>query len=177
MPNRNLTACFTGHRPNKLGGYDESNAIMLDVKDRLDRAIDYAVDSLGITTFISGMALGVDMAAAELVLKWREQSPRLGIRLIAAVPFEGQERMWPGTSQDRWFDILAQADEVTYVCEPGYATWKMQKRNAWMVDNSSLVIAVWDGTRGGTGNCVEYARKAEHKPRIIRIDPLKDGRL
>ncbi len=76
MPNRNLTACFTGHRPNKLGGYNESNAIMTDVKTRLERAIDYALDSLGITTFISGMALGVDMAAAEIVLKWREQFPR-----------------------------------------------------------------------------------------------------
>jgi uncharacterized phage-like protein YoqJ len=175
MSNRNLTACFTGHRPNKLGGYNESNAIMTDVKTRLERAIDYTVDSLGITTFISGMALGVDMAAAELVLKWRDQFPRYGIRLIAAVPFEGQERMWPDTSQDRRHDVLAQADAVEYVCEPGYAAWKMQKRNAWMVDNSSLVIAVWDGTKGGTGNCVEYARKAEHKPRIIRIDPTKEA--
>lgn len=177
MSERKLTACFTGHRPNKLGGYNESNAIMVDVKSRLDNAIDYALDHLGITTFISGMALGVDMAAAEIVLKKREQFPRYGIRLVVAVPFEGQERMWLSQSRARWSEIITQADEVKYVCEPGYAAWKMQKRNAWMVDNSSLVIAVWDGTKGGTGNCVEYARKAEHKPRIIRIDPLKDGRL
>lgn len=175
MSNRKPAACFTGHRPNKLGGYNESNAIMSDVKARLDHAIDYALDHLGITTFISGMALGVDMAAAELVLKKREQFPRYGIRLIAAVPFEGQERMWPKQSQERWSEIISQADEVVYVCEPGYTAWKMQKRNAWMVDNSALVIAVWDGTKGGTGNCVEYARKAEHKPFIIRIDPTKEA--
>ncbi|PAD70641.1 hypothetical protein CHH83_02225 [Bacillus sp. 7586-K] len=35
----------------------------------------------------------------------------------------------------------------------------MQKRNEWMVDNSDYVIAVWDGTKGGTGNCVKYAQK------------------
>lgn len=175
MLERNLIACFTGHRPNKLGGYDESNPIMTDVKSRLDRAIDYALDSFGITTFISGMALGVDMAAAEIVLKKREQFPRYGIRLVAAVPFEGQERMWPSQSQARWSEIIAQADEVHYVCEPGYAARKMQKRNVWMVDNSSLVIAVWDGTKGGTGNCVEYARKIDHKPRIISINPLKEA--
>ena len=41
----------------------------------------------------------------------------------------------------------------------GYAAWKMQKRNQFMVDHSNLLIAVWDGSSGGTSNCVAYAKK------------------
>jgi uncharacterized phage-like protein YoqJ len=162
------TACFTGHRPNKLGGYNENNPIMLDVKRRLDNAITQAIKA-GYTNFISGMALGIDMVAAEIVLTKKKEYEN--VRLIAAVPFEGQEGKWPAQSQERWRKIISQADEVIYVCEPGYAAWKMQKRNAWMVDHSQAVIAVWDGTKGGTGNCVEYAKKAKHSPKIAHIKP------
>lgn len=50
-----------------------------------------------------------------------------------------------------------------------YYPAKMQKRNEYMVDNSDIVIAVWDGTKGGTYNCVKYAQKLEKK--IIQINP------
>jgi uncharacterized phage-like protein YoqJ len=162
------TACFTGHRPNKLGGYNENNPTMIDVKRRLDNAITQAIKA-GYTEFISGMALGIDMVAAEIVLSKKKEYE--DIRLIAAVPFEGQEGKWPEQSQERWRKVISQADEVVLVCEPGYAAWKMQKRNAWMVDHSQAVIAVWDGTKGGTGNCVEYAKKAKHAPKIVHIIP------
>lgn len=164
---RDKAVCFTGHRPTKLGGYNESNPTAQHVKQRLRDEILRAIDD-GYTTFISGMALGVDMWAAEIVLSLRSTNPTL--KLVAAVPFDGQERKWPTQSQVRWRDIVVRADDVAYVCEPGYAAWKMQKRNEWMVDHSSRVIAVWDGTSGGTGNCVKYAEKASHSPDVARID-------
>ena len=34
----------------------------------------------------------------------------------------------------------------------------MQKRNEWIVDNSLRLLALWDGSKGGTANCVTYAR-------------------
>jgi len=33
----------------------------------------------------------------------------------------------------------------------------MQKRNQFMVDNSRVIIAYWDGSKGGTKNCLDYA--------------------
>ncbi|AZU61053.1 SLOG family protein [Neobacillus mesonae] len=165
-------ACFTGHRPNKLGGYNENNPTMLSIKRRLDNAITQAIKA-GYTDFVSGMALGVDMIAAEIVLSKKKENGN--IRLIAAIPFEGQEGKWPKPSQERWQRIVAQSDEIIYVCEPGYAAWKMQKRNMWMVDHSQAVIAVWDGTKGGTGNCVDYAEKAKHMPKIVHINPNRNG--
>lgn len=166
------TVSFTGHRPNKLGGYNENNPIMRKVIRELDDLISRAIKA-EYYTFISGMALGVDIIAAEIVLKYKKADDR--VNLIAAVPFEGQEGNWPTQSQQRWKRVLDHADEIVYVCEPGYAAWKMQKRNQWMVDNSSVVIAVWDGTKGGTGNCVEYAKKAKHQPKIYQIKPKEDN--
>lgn len=33
----------------------------------------------------------------------------------------------------------------------------------WMVEYSDAVLALWDGTTGGTGNCVEYARRVNKR--------------
>ena len=45
----------------------------------------------------------------------------------------------------------------------------MQKRNEYMVDLADRVIVVWDGSKGGTANCVKYAENVGKK--IIRIEP------
>ena len=42
--------------------------------------------------------------------------------------------------------------------------------NGWMVDNSDAVIAVWNGTAGGTANTVDYARKLGRS--VLVIDPV-----
>ncbi|MFE8701190.1 SLOG family protein [Cytobacillus sp. FJAT-54145] len=160
--------CFTGHRPNKLGGYNEFNPIARYVMQELLREIEFLIEE-GKSVFISGMALGVDMWAAEAVLNLRKKYPH--IKLIAAVPFEGQEKKWPLSSQERWRRIVVEANQVVQVNEPGYAGWKMQSRNEWMVDHASVVVAVWNGTSGGTGNCVRYAESAIHQPIVVRIDP------
>ena len=38
-----------------------------------------------------------------------------------------------------------------------YAPGCMQRRNRYMVDHSALVIAVYDGSAGGTRQTLEYA--------------------
>lgn len=65
--------------------------------------------------------------------------------------------------------IINESDEVYYVSEERYTHWCMNKRNEWMVDNSDLVIAVWDGTKGGTANCVRYAVKQGKE--ITKLEP------
>lgn len=134
----------TGHRPNKLGGYDTRT---------YKRLVDLATATLKLikpTRVISGMALGWDQALAEAAIN-------LGIPVTAAIPFEGQASQWPKSSQAKYASLLKQCDSSEVVCEGGYAASKMQVRNEWMVDRSDLVLALWDGSHGGTGNCIEYA--------------------
>lgn len=141
-----MIICGTGHRPNKLGGYT------VQAHDRLVKVARYELLRLQPTKVISGMALGWDQALAEAALL-------LAFPLVAAIPFEGQEKAWPQSSQDLFNEILEECSQLVYVSDPGYAAWKMQKRNEWMVDQSHVVLALWDGSDGGTANCVRYANK------------------
>ena len=68
--------CFTGHRPEKLTADSEA------IKASLSAEIDVAIAD-GITEFITGMARGVDMWAAELVLARRATNP--GVTLFCAI--------------------------------------------------------------------------------------------
>lgn len=151
------TCCFTGHRPNKLHGYDpktEGNQKMLW---KLRDEIVNHIETYNVETFISGMALGIDMWAARIVLKLKEIYP--SIKLVAAVPCKNQTNKWAEKSKKEWNYIIEKCNDVHYVSKEEYTAWCMQKRNEWMVDNSDYVIAVWDGSKGGTGNCVKYAQK------------------
>lgn len=141
----------TGHRPNKLGGYSDVafDGLCEIIHDWLD-------ENPQVEKIISGMALGWDMALADTAVV-------RGIPLVAAVPFVGQERMWPDKSKRIYQELLSGASEVVVVSEGEYAPWKMQVRNKWMVDNCDTVLAIWNGTDGGTANCVRYAQAA-NKP-------------
>lgn len=161
------TICFTGHRPNRLGGYDPSNEKNLKILWKLRDTIERYIVEEEVITFITGMALGIDQWAAKIVLKLKEKYPH--IQLIAAVPCKNHSNKWNEESKKEWQRIIDSCNLVYYVSDEEYTSWCMQKRNEWMVDNSDLVIAVWDGTRGGTGNCVKYAEKVGKE--IYRIDP------
>lgn len=161
------TACFTGHRPEKLYGYDPfsngNGRILINLREII---IDH-IENKGVDTFITGMALGIDMWAARLVLKLRETYPH--IKLVAAIPCAKQWSKWREESRREWDDITNKADDIYYVSEESYTAWCMQKRNEWMVNNSAYVIAVWDGTKGGTANCVRYAEKVGRV--IVQLNP------
>lgn len=156
-----MIVAFTGHRPDKLGGYKLPNPTYLYVC----RQIEKTLKELRPHKVISGMALGVDQWAAHI-------AHNLGIPFIAAVPFVGQEKAWPCASQKTYSKLLKLASEVVIVSEGEYSAYKMQVRNEWMVDRCNKLIAVWDGTPGGTGNCVKYAE--HHNIDIIFINPRLD---
>lgn len=157
-----MIVSFTGHRPHpKLGGYKLPNPIYNYVVAELRRILN----EIKPTKAISGMALGYDQWAAQACID-------LNIPFIAAVPFQGQERIWPEESKIQYFSLLEKSAEVKIVSEGGYLGAKMDIRNRWMVDNSDLVIAAFDGVpSGGTFNCVSYANSKKRK--IIIIDPNK----
>lgn len=166
--------CFTGHRPERLGGYFP-NPIQARVKDSLRKAVENAVQER-IENFISGGALGVDQWAAEIILEMKGKGA--SVQLCIAKPFRGQEERWNTDTKKAYEKMLKISDQVIKVSEGGYAAWKMHKRNRWMVDQSRYVIAVWDHEKkGGTWSCLEYAAKKGKQ--IFVIDPFakSEGRF
>lgn len=147
MDERTNTCCFTGHRPEKLTKSETDICCALEKEIRLAIADGY-------TTFLSGMARGTDIYAAEVVLKIRAEDP--SIRLVCASPFEGFEQNWRQSWQDRYHTIINAADQVQYI-SPSYSRACFQIRNKWLILNSARVIAVYNGTSGGTKNTIDFA--------------------
>lgn len=142
----------TGHRPNKLGGYSPAAHA-----HRLELATN-ELKRLKPDIVISGMALGWDQALAQA-------AANLEIKFWAYLPFLGQDAVWPAESRIRWHHLCALAEKTRIVSPGGYSTAAMQARNQAMVDDCDQVLALWDGTSGGTANCVRYA-KTVNKPII-----------
>ena len=139
--------CFTGHRPEKLIRSEDA------IKADLESVIRQAVED-GLHIFITGMARGVDIWAAQIVLKLRNEGSN--VKLICACPYKGFESHWSQDWQRQYKEILAAADFVEYISE-GYSRACFQIRNEWMVNHAARVIAVFNGEKGGTKNTIDYA--------------------
>lgn len=166
-PTVEYTACFTGHRPQRFKfRYNENDTECIKLKNQIERVVDTMIDK-GVTTFISGMALGVDMWGAEIVISKKRINKN--IKLIAAIPCIGQENKWSQQYKDRYNKILNKADDIVYLAN-AYTATCMRDRNVYMVDNSDFVIAVYDNNKsGGTYQTVEYANN--NKLGIVIINP------
>lgn len=141
----------TGHRPDKLGGYT------LQVRLALGGLATEYLHQHQPDKVISGMALGWDQALAGAAVA-------LGIPFIAAVPFPGQHKRWPAEAQERYERLLSAAESVHRICASEQFLSQrqvndfMRYRNQWMVDNCDRVVALWNGSWGGTMGTVDYAR-------------------
>ena len=155
---RKTRCCFTGHRPHLLKRQED------DIKVDLENAILHAV-SEGFTTLISGMAPGVDIWAAEIVVRLKQSRPEL--HLVAAIPYPGFDERWEESWTARYRVLLSKADYVK-VLEPAYSIESYQERNEWMVSHSSKLIAVYNGQAGGTRNTIRYAKLCKVPTQFLR---------
>lgn len=160
------TCCFTGHRPQSLPWkFNEHDLRCQLLKHRLKVEIRHMITQRDVRHFISGMALGVDTWAAEIVLELKQEYP---ITLECAIPCETQAARWTEDDRERYFSIVEHCDKETML-QTRYTADCMQKRNRYMIDRSDYVIAVWNGKPSGTGSTVTYAR--ERSKEIVVIAP------
>ena len=165
MEDRERSCCFTGHRPMKLPwGMNEDDPRCVSLKQELEARLE-AVYELGYRRFLCGMAIGCDMYFAEAVLKLRETHG--DVTLEAAIPFGDQPGRWTEKLRRRYNELIDRADTVT-VLQYGYTPDCMMRRNRYMVDRSSLLLACFDGKPGGTMNTILYAERSGVK--VILVD-------
>jgi uncharacterized phage-like protein YoqJ len=144
----------TGHRPPRLGlDYSEASRLLL---------VDFAREQLAwlqkdyrITSVIAGAAQGWDQAVMVAALE-------VGLPVVAAIPFEGQENRWPSEDQERYRELLTRCEVLVW--GGGHSKAAYLKRDERMVDASKGVLACYDGgDGGGTAHTVAYAHK-QKKP-------------
>lgn len=151
-----MICAFTGHRPHRLPwGADEQDSRCIALKQMIASAVKQAV-ALGAGTFLCGMARGCDTYFAEAVLEEMRTQPKL--ELIAMVPCPEQADSWPRADRERYQSLLT-ACTRTEVLEPAYKQGSMLRRNRIMVERAQLLISVYDGGRGGTGQAVRLAKE------------------
>ena len=146
---------FTGHRPQKL-------RYPTLVKEQIHRVLKSEQQAHQHLLVISGGALGVDQYAAEASLK-------LGIPFILILPFPPAIMCakWPLHARNHLQELI-QAAVKTYITQQEFSFSGYQARNEAMVDHCDKLCAVWDGSSGGTANCVHYAESGEHDIHFIK---------
>lgn len=190
--NINRTLCFTGHRPNKLAGY-EKNAYTGFING-LATSLEAYVTHFDIINFISGGAQGFDQLAFWAVEKLKENHPNWIINNIVYIPFDGQESRWSkfGIFSKTDYDIMIATADTIHICNEtvkanddfSVIRKALMDRNEDMVNSSCRVLAMYSHeeladnklTPGGTAECVKYA-KSVGKPVDKCIYSVMNNRL
>ena len=157
---RQMAVMVTGHRPGKLYGYDINSKDYNGMRAWFQKKFE----ELEPTILITGMALGVDQIFCEEALVY--QDTHREVKIHAYIPCQGHSSKWREESVEFYDTLLADCD-VVHLNDVPYSYNVMQIRNMAMVDAADLVLAVWDGSKGGTHNCLKYA--TTEKKRIHRL--------
>ena len=153
---RGLRCAFTGHRPQKLPfGFDEEDARCLAFKRRLHAALARLLRE-GYTHFLSGGALGMDMWAAEEVLRLRGERPGLLLEMVS--PFDAQAARWPEDLRAR-HDRLFEAADIVTATGHRFSPSCLSRRNRYLAANADLLLAAYAGLPGGTRETIALARE------------------
>ena len=164
----NMKSCaFVGQCPQSFPfGFNEEEENCINLKKALREQICNLIENRGAEHFISGMAIGADMYAAEIVLGLKATYPK--ITLECAIPYECQAEKWPEDLRNRYFDVASKCDMETLM-QAHYTHDCMDKCSRYMVDHADALIAVWNGNAGGAGKTVSYAHRQGKT--VIIIDP------
>ena len=166
MSDREITCCFTGHRPVKLPwGMNERDPRCQNLKEQIFSALERIYET-GYRHFICGMAIGCDTYFAEAVLQLKTSCP--DVLLEAAIPCDNQDAKWNRTQKETYARLLEQCDTATYVSR-SYTPDCMMRRNEYMIDQSSLLLACFNGRSSGTMSTILYAERSGIRTIILDI--------
>lgn len=161
---KQFSLMVTGHRPNKLpGGYNLSSPLNLELYSHIEGIVLETLAKYPDLILITGMALGVDTMFAMIGIRNK-------IPVHAYIPCANQSCKWTVESQNTYAELMTKVTKIVNVSDAPYTSGCMNKRNAAMVENADGVLAIWNGSPGGTKNAVYLALKSNRKIRVM--DPL-----
>ena len=170
--NKEKTVSFSGYRPHKfdfsLNGGSEYERFTLILFNQIIKSIENGYD-----TFISGMAPGFDIIAAELVILAKRTYPEKGIKLICALPYSNfrDSRHFTQHWRARYDRVINHCHRNINVTNNAMeSVYCYIHRNKFLVDNCSQLICYYSGKSGGTKNTIKYADGS--KVEIINIANL-----
>lgn len=167
----NRTVSFTGYRTGKLPfGNDYECELAKKLKSNLMSIFDQLFQK-NYNCFLTGGAIGSDLIAADAIAEVLKSYGKRASRSISFIclPCHNHVKSWSQKEKNYLERLLNEGTYAFYVSDRSYYKGCMQVRNKYMVDNSAVVVAVYDGKPGGTKNTLDYAEKMRKK--IMTIDP------
>ena len=162
---RDCVCCFTGNRPHKLPwGENESDERCVEIKKKLESEIEELI-AQGFELFVCGMAQGADTYFVESLISLKQKYPH--IKIEGAIPYISQADSWSESERARYEKNLELIDYKTVVCSTP-SRYAPLKRNRYMVDKSSLLIALNYDKSGGSAYTEGYA--GDKGLKIIKIN-------
>lgn len=162
------SCAFTGHRPSAFAfGYHEDDPRCIALKKRLyDAILRHCYE--GYRIFYTGMAEGVDLWAAEAIVRLNAYFPDL--QLHAVIPYRDHRTSIGAAYRARYDTVLTYVTSFTVISET-YTRDCFKARNYYIVEHSDALIAVYAAgqSRSGTGQTVRRAQTLGR--RITVIDP------
>lgn len=177
---------FTGHRPNKLYGYDLTDdrykKLYETIRETLLKVCYELGDRCEEHKCITGGALGFDTLAFNVIDEIKDDKFFL-INNILAIPFKEQDIKWSKECKEKYNKMINIADKVIYVDTIDsykvnedipigkYHYKKLLNRNKFIGDISDVLIACCTDLKSGTGNCIKYFKKVHPNGKVYLIDP------
>ena len=85
------------------------------------------------------------------------RTANLSLHLIAVEPYPGFSAKWTEEWRSAYQEVITAADLVKRISQR-YAPDAINNRLYWIVDHSSRLIAIYNGSKGYTGTFVDYAQ-------------------
>lgn len=142
------TCCFTGHR--KL--FEQDN---IQLTKNLENEINNLI-SQGVTTFLSGGALGFDQMCASIIIDKKQLNP--SIKLIFILPCVEQDKFWTVNQKQIYKHLLSNADDIIYTSEI-YTSNCMKMRNQELIQLSEVCLCALRNNHSGTAQTVRLANR------------------
>jgi uncharacterized phage-like protein YoqJ len=101
------------------------------------------------------MAIGFDMECFKALLEFKKA---IDIRIIACIPCLNQDERFSRSQKEEYNRLLALADDKIVISKE-YTNTCMKKRNEFMVNYSSAIVAYLRKEKSGTSGTVNYAIK------------------
>ena len=176
MEKKYMAVAFTGHRPETIPYIEDTDSARYFVLEKMIWQEVHKYINASYTTFYCGAARGADILCGEIILSEKETNhPEL--KLICAIPFKEQARGWDIMEKIQYWELLRRSDRIVQVCD-SYQRGCYHARNRYMVDNSDVLIAIYNGEpKGGTAYTVNYAQKQGKEIVVINPDTFEKTTL